>query len=689
MFGDLIKKAEELKSKSLDLVEQLPVIELSEDECKSFENFVFKSLNAKCICNSSSFQVETSPQHWAVCSNQYLALAAIAYDFATCLKKYFDFFDTKIRSNENETNIVISLQRFFDKASKIDLDKIDEWLMSNQCNAYISQCDENPGDKASLCYFLAGIGTKKFGNDKGTLRATQDLFGAYILSIEPLTTAASGFLGSLVYALSSEPDYYSNILELFERAEKARNRKYLKIPCFDVEKDFHECSREEVLEKLAAELEEKKGEMGVCGIHYFGMMNAKIIKQLQISKELIVSKANISSSYVTELSKGCAIYEWGERKNYISDYRDLIVDKEITEDISLISKNVFSPSQIIYYGVPGCGKSHQVKEDLKAKGIPQDRTKRVVFHPDYCNADFVGQIMPETKKDGGVRYNFKAGPFAKILRVAYENPNLEYALIIEEINRGNAAAIFGDIFQLLDRKTRQEQTENLNGNSYGIGWSDYCVNNDYINAYFRGAYDGEIVDGPLPEKKLGNTTFNDNVDIRLPPNLSIYATMNTSDQNVFTLDNAFQRRWKMKQIPNTLDLSDSKEAAQYSLTIGDSGVKWGKFREEINNKIVDPDYTSNFSSLEDKRLGGWFVVPEKEGDTFISKENFADKVIKFLWDDAFKFNRAIFGDYEKKSLELVIEAFVGDVGFGVFEENFRKCLNVAESSADQQSDGQS
>lgn len=345
--------------------------------------------------------------------------------------------------------------------------------------------------------------------------------------------------------------------------------------------------------------------------------------------------------------------------------------------------------QIIYYGVPGCGKSHQVKEDLKAKGIPQDRTKRVVFHPDYCNADFVGQIMPETKKDGGVRYNFKAGPFAKILRVAYENPNFEYALIIEEINRGNAAAIFGDIFQLLDRKTRQEQTENLNGNTYGIGWSDYCVNNDYINAYFRGAYDGEIVDGPLPEKKLGNTTFNDNVDIRLPPNLSIYATMNTSDQNVFTLDNAFQRRWKMKQISNTLNCSDPKEAAQYNLTIGNSNVKWGKFREEINNKIVDPDYTSNFSSLEDKRLGGWFVVPEKEGDTFISKENFADKVIKFLWDDAFKFNRAIFGDYEKKSLELVIEAFVGDVGFGVFEENFRKCLNVAESSADQQSDEQS
>jgi len=400
------------------------------------------------------------------------------------------------------------------------------------------------------------------------------------------------------------------------------------------------------------------------------------------------------------------VIAWGNPDCFVHDdlEQNILLSKDaLTKSITLLKKNLlppekgserdpnesFTPSQIIYYGVPGCGKSHQVKEDLKAKGIPQNRTKRVVFHPDYCNADFVGQIMPETKNGGGIRYNFKAGPFAKILREAYENPKLEYALIIEEINRGNAAAIFGDIFQLLDRKTLQEQTENVNNNVYGIGWSDYCVNNDYINAYFRGAYEDDALDGPLPEKKLGDITFNDNVDIRLPPNLSIYATMNTSDQNVFTLDNAFQRRWKMKQIPNTLDASNPKEAAQYDLVIGNSGVKWGKFREEINNKIVDPDYTSNFSSLEDKRLGGWFIVPEKEGESSISKENFADKVIKFLWDDAFKFNRSIFGDYEKKSLEIVIEAFVGEVGFGIFEENFRKSLGVTESSAKQQRDGQS
>lgn len=327
---------------------------------------------------------------------------------------------------------------------------------------------------------------------------------------------------------------------------------------------------------------------------------------------------------------------------------------------------VFTPSQIIYYGVPGCGKSHQIREDLKKKGIPAERTMRVVFHPDYCNADFVGQILPETK-DGSVRYNFKAGPFAKILREAYSNPGLEYALVIEEINRGNAAAIFGDLFQLLDRKNEGDEPETVNGNTYDKGWSDYCVNNDYINAYFRGAYDNADADAPA-EVKVGDIIVNDNVDIRLPPNLSIYATMNTSDQNVFTLDNAFQRRWEMKQIPNELkdkipaNASEEEkndiqaEIDQYNKTIGNTNVKWGDFRKAINEVIMDSAQANGLSSMEDKRLGGWFFMPA---------DNFAEKVLKYLWDDAFKFDRKTqFG--EIKSLEDLIEKFNKD-GFKIFK----------------------
>lgn len=184
------------------------------------------------------------------------------------------------------------------------------------------------------------------------------------------------------------------------------------------------------------------------------------------------------------------------------------LSEETTKDFSPKKKQF--PSQVIYYGVPGCGKSHQIQEELKKKNITEEnrQLKRVVFHPDYCNADFVGQILPETKKDGGIHYKFKAGPFTKILRDAYENPDKEFALIIEEINRGNAAAIFGDLFQLLDRKPSNAVIETVNENSYGPGWSEYCVENDYINAYFREAYDSENLADPLPPKKLGNIIFN-------------------------------------------------------------------------------------------------------------------------------------------------------------------------------------
>lgn len=355
------------------------------------------------------------------------------------------------------------------------------------------------------------------------------------------------------------------------------------------------------------------------------------------------------------------------------------------------NKYSFVPKQIIYYGVPGCGKSHQIQEDLKKKNITEDnhQVKRVVFHPDYCNADFVGQILPVTKKDGGIRYQFKAGPFTKILRDAYANPDKEYALIIEEINRGNAAAIFGDLFQLLDRKRESDPVEVVNGNSYGPGWSDYCVENDYINAYFRGAYEGDETPNPLPPKTLGKITFNDNVDIRLPPNLSLYATMNTSDQNVFTLDNAFQRRWEMKQISNDLknDEAHSDEKAQYDQLIGNTGVKWGMFREKINEIIMQSAEENGLSSMEDKRLGGWFIIPKKASDAAegaiatITSEAFAEKVLKYLWDDAFKFDRkSHFGDV--KTLEKLIEKFKIE-GFKVFSDEQMSGLSQNGSSSTQ------
>lgn len=309
-------------------------------------------------------------------------------------------------------------------------------------------------------------------------------------------------------------------------------------------------------------------------------------------------------------------------------------------------------SQIIYYGVPGCGKSNKIDE--KTKNVPDEQKMRVVFHPEYTNADFVGQILPVQTADG-IDYRFKAGPFSRILKRALKNPEKPYYLIIEEINRGNAAAIFGDLFQLLDRKND--------------GWSSYFVENLDLNSFIR-SQDDKYSDKDAESRVLiGNIDFTENTPIRLPPNLSIYATMNTSDQNVFILDNAFQRRWDMVLVKN--EFGDDSENQKQAI-IEDSKITWKTFQKKINEKISQFSKENNFSSMIDKRLGCWFAkaVPDKNdanGKYVITKDSFKNKILKYLWDDAFKFNREeVFEDAD--NFESLLEKVKMDgSNFGIFK----------------------
>lgn len=394
--------------------------------------------------------------------------------------------------------------------------------------------------------------------------------------------------------------------------------------------------------------------------------------------------------------------------------------------------------QVIYYGVPGCGKSHAVDKIINEAIAEFNKDKnaenqityekqviRTVFHPDYCYADFVGQIMPKKERDGGIKYEFKPGPLANIIRKAYLNPTKPYFLIIEEINRGNASAIFGETFQLLDRykngkHSSEEEIRNENYD-YTEGWSKYSINNDDLNGFILlggesditekesgVVYESDSSETPksaikIPSRNLHFSTYS---GVRLPPNLSLYATMNTSDQNVFTLDNAFQRRWEMKQVSNKLknDKAHSDENAQYDQIIGNTDVKWGDFREKINEIIMQSAEENGLSSMEDKRLGGWFITPKKAVDADkdalpeITTQAFAEKVLKYLWDDAFKFDRkSHFADGDKsfKTLEDLIDSFK-EKGFKVFKNETIKDLQVktslkspTESDGDVNSNGQS
>lgn len=288
---------------------------------------------------------------------------------------------------------------------------------------------------------------------------------------------------------------------------------------------------------------------------------------------------------------------------------------------------------LLLYGVAGVGKSHNIS---KIVGNNEQFVERIVFHPDYLNTDFIGQIMP-TMKDDKIVYDFKAGSFTKILNKAINDPNNHYYLIIEEINRGNAPAIFGEIFQLLDRNENGES-------SYKIA-----------------------------HEMIAKLVFDDkDRAIFIPSNLTILATMNTADQNVFTLDTAFQRRWTMRMIENNIQECHYKDDV-----ILDTGITWERFNTVINNFILQTNKDS--LSSEDKRLGAYFVRQDelKLPENMENGIAFAEKVIKYLWDDVFKFNKSALFDSRFNALDGVLNDFKNKTGFHrfeIFNENIRNQL---------------
>lgn len=323
---------------------------------------------------------------------------------------------------------------------------------------------------------------------------------------------------------------------------------------------------------------------------------------------------------------------------YLDNYKEL--HYSTGEPAELETENVqvdrvSGGKNIILYGVPGCGKSHEIKTKYCDD---KEFMERVVFHPDYTYSDFIGQILPKTDGET-ISYPFTAGPFTVILEKAIHHPENMYYLVIEEINRGNAPAIFGEVFQLLDREN---------------GESEYGINNFDIAKYIYGV-------GKEEE------------EIKIPSNLTILATMNTADQNVFTLDTAFKRRWTLRSIKN--DIAGCDHAGT---CIEGTKITWRYFAEKINDTIID--INDGCLSSEDTRLGAYFV---KEAD-LKDRKIFAEKVLMYLWNDAFKYDRDKIFKAEYKTLEELLDAFC-DSGFVVFNSQlgFDETLDISASRKDQ------
>lgn len=339
-----------------------------------------------------------------------------------------------------------------------------------------------------------------------------------------------------------------------------------------------------------------------------------------------------------------------EYLKYVDD-RSFDDGERLTADEDVNEEKVLGGYNKIYYGAPGCGKSFLVNKTLNEANVPEKNRIRVTFHPEYANCDFVGQILPTIEKSIDentgeekeiVKYIFNPGPFTLAIERARQTNDMVY-LIIEEINRGNAAAIFGDLFQLLDREKDPTKPN--------FGESEYPICNVNMQKYLKLGEGDKLV---------------------IPSNLTIFATMNTSDQNVFTLDTAFKRRWSFEQISN--NIKDDTEHKYKTHYIPGTSVTLEQFLTVINGEILSHKITS-----EDKRMGKYFVSKDCLTETVCDistvkteAEMFAYKVLEYIWNDVCKIGKDDWFDTSVcQTLEDVIEAFVhpkdGDSPLSVFK----------------------
>ncbi len=318
------------------------------------------------------------------------------------------------------------------------------------------------------------------------------------------------------------------------------------------------------------------------GNNGFSIKNPADLVELQNYNKTVETSLNL-------IPKRTVIYQTEEGNNQADDV-------ENPQNLDNI------PPQIIFYGSPGTGKSREVERITNG----YNRT-RTTFHPETDYHSFVGSYKPIMNGDL-IKYDFVPQAFTKAYCNAWLNPEQPYFLIIEEINRGNCAQIFGDLFQCLDRDDN--------------GFSKYEINCDkdlanYLKSVFESSANMEAVES---YKAIIQTEDFDK--IILPNNLYILATMNTSDQSLFPMDSAFKRRWDWEFVPINYD-----DANSLNIVVGDSTYNWGKFIENINPKIKE------LTGSEDKQLGNRFVNPKDGNITF---DQFRSKVLFYLWSEVYK-----------------------------------------------------
>lgn len=376
-----------------------------------------------------------------------------------------------------------------------------------------------------------------------------------------------------------------------------------------------------------------------------------------------ISRSVLSSDFHNSLKTAMSIWSLNDynsavfnllRGTYQKD--DDIIEEE-DENMELVFntdiKTKYERNRIVF-GAPGTGKSYGLKDDCE--NLMKDTTgtyERVTFHPDYVYSQFVGTYKPVMDEDGkSIRYDFVPGPFMRVYVEALKSGRTDtpqpHLLLIEEINRAKVAAVFGDVFQLLDRDDD--------------GVSEYEIQaSEDIRRYLA--------------KELGGNADNYK-KIRIPNNMFIWATMNSADQGVFPMDTAFKRRWNFEYLGINENEEKIKGIGKIMLPGCDEPIEWNTLRKAINDKMSSSDFKIN----EDKLMGPFFlskkVIASNQNGMIIDTDRFIDafksKVIMYLYEDAVKQGKhRFFEGCDSSKYSSVCKGF-DEKGMAIFGPTFRE-----------------
>lgn len=377
-----------------------------------------------------------------------------------------------------------------------------------------------------------------------------------------------------------------------------------------------------------------------------------------------ISRNILSSNLHKSLMTAMSIFSLNDYKSAVSDLLrgTYVKDEDRTELEEETMELVFNTSietkyerNRIVFGAPGTGKGHKLKEDCEEMVNNTDGSfERVTFHPEYSYSQFVGTYKPVMGDDGEtIKYSYVPGPFMRMYVEALKSGRTDspqpHLLLIEEINRAKVAAVFGDVFQLLDRDDD--------------GVSEYEIQaSEDIRKYLA----KELGGSPDSYKR-----------IRIPNNMFIWATMNSADQGVFPMDTAFKRRWNFEYLGIDENEEKIKGIGKIMLAGTDEPIEWNRLRKAINAKMSSSDFKIN----EDKLMGPFFlskkVIASDENGMIIDVDKFIDafksKVIMYLYEDAVKQGKHRFFDgcLDTGKYSSVCDAFK-TMGIGIFGTTFKE-----------------